>query len=47
MADGAPNYGWKLSGISGNRNLIRFYTRESTDAPALRPRLVIKYSSPE
>ncbi|MCM8623967.1 MAG: DNRLRE domain-containing protein, partial [Candidatus Accumulibacter sp.] len=45
MAQGKPNFGWRLIGVSGNNNLKRFYTRESASDPNLRPKLTIIYNS--
>ncbi len=43
FANGDVNYGWKLGSIGGNNNIKRFYSREFTEAPALRPKLIITY----
>ncbi|KFB67600.1 Ig-like domain-containing protein [Candidatus Accumulibacter vicinus] len=45
MAQGQPNFGWRLIEVSGNNNLKRFYTRESASNPNLRPKLTILYRS--
>ena len=45
MSDGADNYGWKLVGVSGNRNTKQFYSGDYTGDSSLRPRLTIQYSS--
>jgi len=43
LSNGAPNYGWNIVGISGNSNAIRFFSREYTTDPTLRPKLTIVY----
>ncbi len=44
MSSNGQNYGWKLVSISGNNNLIRFFSSESADA-IQRPTLEIEYVS--
>lgn len=44
MTLGAENQGWRVVAISGNNNIKRFYSRESTVDEGLRPKLDITYS---
>jgi hypothetical protein len=44
MSNGEPNDGWKLVPVSGNSNLRRFRSRETTTESFRRPRLLIKLS---
>ena len=45
MGLGRANQGWLLDGVSGNNNIKRFYSREYTTNPALRPKLMVQYTT--
>jgi hypothetical protein len=42
----APNYGWRIVGVSGNNNTRKFYSSDYAVDPSLRPRLTVIYKSP-
>jgi hypothetical protein len=43
---GAPNFGWRIVGVSGNNNTRKLYSSEYAVDPSLRPRLTVTYTSP-
>jgi len=44
IVNGQDNLGWSVISGTGNSNLKRYYTSESTDNTSLRPKLEIKYA---
>ena len=44
ISQGELNYGWRLIPVSGNKNVKRFYSRETMTDTTLRPRLTIQYT---
>ena len=44
IAQGMPNYGWRIKGISGNYNLKKYYSSEYTGVITSRPKLIVSYS---
>ncbi|MBN7798708.1 Ig-like domain-containing protein [Parahaliea mediterranea] len=45
MSQGEANHGWRLLPVGGNGNRKRFHSRETSESPALRPRLVVRYAA--
>ena len=43
MSLGTGNHGWRLQGVGGNGNTKSYYSRENTDFPQYRPRLIVEY----
>jgi hypothetical protein len=44
-ATGAPNYGWRLLGISGYNDLRSFHSSEYEVDPSSKPRLTVQYKN--